>query len=101
MKYNKKSIGVVALTLVLLLLPAGCAATHGVANTPAISDSAGMERDSNPPAVIKPLAQALELPDYQLADRYCSGIDLVLGDDLLLTKPRIFRPRSYFYFSAI
>lgn len=40
------------------------------------------------PAMTQPLAQALELSDEELADNYCSGIDLALGDDLLFVQAK-------------
>ena len=99
MKYKKRSTWAVALTLVLALLLAGCGTTLGVANTTELPDSAATSTNiPNTSAVIEPLTLALKLPDDQLVNKYCSSIDLVLGDDLLFDQAKDIPSQTLFLF---
>lgn len=50
------------------------------------------------PASTQALEQALKLPDDKLADNYCGGLDLCLGDSLLFTDAKDIPSQTLFTF---
>jgi hypothetical protein len=50
------------------------------------------------PAGVQGLEQALKLPDEELVDKYCSGLDLCLGDSLLFAEAKDISSETLFTF---
>ncbi len=83
----KKAVYLFLLVLITGSLLSGC----NKKSTPSANDVP-------PPASVPGLEQALKLPDEELLDRYCSGIDLCLGDDLLFAYAKDIPSETLFTF---
>lgn len=75
--------------------------TAGLLSGCARKDSPDPEANlTSAPAMTQSLKQALKLSDAELVEKYCSGIDLVLADNLLFAQAKDIPAETLYIFFA-